>query len=111
MIERTINGKRKLCYLLKKGEKNDIVIPFDSLADVDVRRLHDMEAQGGELMRVMRDTKLDNGNNALLQYRDLIQTVPVEQPKTASAAPGGALEAEKRGRGRPKGSRNKKKTV
>lgn len=110
MIERTINGKRKLCYLLKKGEKNDIVIPFDSLADIDVKRMHEMDSQGGELMRVMRDTKLDNGNNALAQYKDLIRSVPVKQAAaTAEPAPGGADAApSKRGRGRPKGSKNKK---
>jgi hypothetical protein len=114
MIERTINGKRKLCYLLKKGEMNDIVIPYDALADVDVRRMHDMEAQGGELMRVMRDTTLENGANALSQYQDLIITVQVDQPKAAVAA--GVQEESvapatqaKRGRGRPKGSKNKSK--
>jgi hypothetical protein len=111
MIEKTINGKRKLCYLLRKGEKNDIVIPFDSLADVDIRRFHDMEAQGGELMRVMRDTKLDNGNNALYQYQDLIISVPVKQTAQAQPAAGGPATTEKRGPGRPKGAKNKKKSV
>ena len=113
MIERTINGKRKLCYLLKKGEMNDIVIPYDSLADIDVKRMHDMEAQGGELMRVMRDTVLDNGANALAQYKDLIRTVPVAPAPQQEAAPAAQQESApaaptKRGRGRPKGSRNKK---
>ncbi|MBT8449168.1 MAG: hypothetical protein KJO69_05735 [Gammaproteobacteria bacterium] len=89
---------------------------MDSLADIDIKRFHNMEAEGGELMRVMRDTTLDNGMNALKMYENLLRTVQVQKKvnvveasetsildvqndtKPAVTAP----PTKKRGRGRPK---------
>jgi len=76
-----INGTKRFCFLVKKGDANDIVIDYDSLASIDLKRLSGIEAQGGEMMRVMRDTVLDNGVNALVMYKDLLRTIPVEKKK------------------------------
>lgn len=113
MVEIEIKGKRTLCFMVKRGEANDIVIPFDSLAPIDYQRISKLQAEGGELMKVMRDTTLDNGNNALSQYRDLLVVVNkptpkedkenVELPKVeAPVTETVASEKPKRGRGRPK---------
>lgn len=76
-----INGKPELCFLIKDGEAAKIVIPVQSLAAVDYRRLTAIEAKGGEMMAQMRDTRLDNGMNALTQYQSLLVTVKKDAPK------------------------------
>lgn len=80
MQEFSINGRNQLCYLVSEGETAFVVIPVDSLASVDRRRLHALEAKGGEMMAVMRDTRLDNGVNALVQYQNLLVFVQKERP-------------------------------
>jgi len=84
MIEREINGKKRLCFLVKKGEASDIVIPIEYLQKIDYKRLSEMEAQGGELMRTMRDTELDNGANALVTYQNLLVAVQNVNPVAAA---------------------------
>lgn len=116
MIEVEIKGKRELCFLVKRGEVNDIVIPLKDIIAVDYKRLADMENEGGELMKTMRETTLDNGKNALVQYQHLLVTVQKEQPKPVQvekpAEPVSEAKVEvedkeppkaevKRGRGRP----------
>jgi len=119
MIHKTIGTKERLCFLVKKGEVSDIVIPADILSPIDYKRLHEMEAQGGEMMRVMRDTTLDNGLNALVTYQDLLIVVPNPRKKVVEATTTPAVSVDntttevetapkKSGRGRPKGSKNKK---
>lgn len=116
MQEFKIGEAKKLCFLVKKGTAKNIVVPFDSLADIDKKRFFDMEKQGGELMRVMRDTTLDNGVNALVMYADLL--VDVDVPKATKVTEAPTKEEEtvttteedkpvRKGRGRPKGSKNK----
>jgi hypothetical protein len=108
VIETGAKPVRKLCFLVKKGEVNDIVITLDSLLGIDYTRLVDMEKQGGELMKVMRETTLPNGKNALIQYQSLMVTVPkkvapvVAKPEATVEVVENAPESEKRGRGRPK---------
>ena len=79
MIEVEIDGLKRYCFLVKRGEVNNIVIPLDALLHVDYKRLQEMEAQGGELMKALRDTKLDNGLNALMVYQHLFKVVPVKR--------------------------------
>jgi hypothetical protein len=110
MKEFMIKGKKKLCFVLKEGELNDIVVTYDSLAPIDLKRFYEMEGQGGDLMRVMRDTTLDNGVNALNMYEDLLVPVPVEiknkkdidtvSVDNVSESP--VQVKKKRGRGRPR---------
>lgn len=84
MQEFQIGNTKKLCFVVKKGEVKNIVVPYDSLADIDLKRFFDMEKQGGELMRVMRDTTLDNGVNALVMYADML--IDVDVPVKAKPA-------------------------
>ena len=114
------NDQMKLCFVVKEGEAADIAIPVNSLAPVDYKRIVEMETRGGELMKVMRDTVLDNGMNALVQYQSLFITIPkpkkvvkqeTELLEERTQESGSEKEAKseqssvkkaKRGRGRPK---------
>lgn len=84
MQEFLIGNEKRLCFVVKKGSAKTIVVTYSSLANIDLKRFFDMEKQGGELMRVMRDTTLDNGVNALVMYADMLIDVPnTVQPKEA----------------------------
>jgi len=115
MIEKLVNGKKKLCFLVKNGDVADIVIPVDSLIGTDYKRFQNMEAQGGEMMRVMRDTTLDNGLNALVTYQDLLVIIPKDGGSVKENVTNNITEEtndvvdNKPRRGRPKGSKNKAK--
>lgn len=93
MREMTIKGKRKLVFVATDREAATIVIPVESLDSIDYKRLSEMEAKGGELMAVMRDTKLDNGMNALKQYSDLFVVVQKEKKPEPVAEPKKDTEA------------------
>ena len=122
MQEFQIGQHKKLCFVVKKHTTDsgkDIVVPYDNLADIDKKRFFDMEKQGGELMRVMRDTVLDNGVNALVMYADML--VEVALPKKATPAKKAEVKTVKaevnpdetpvrKSRGRPPGSKNKVKS-
>lgn len=121
MQEFQIGKNMKLCFLIKKHTTEigkDIVIPYDNLADIDKKRFFDMEKQGGELMRVMRDTTLDNGVNALLMYADMLVEValpPVVGEKKVAEKDAPEVKTEvtspvRKSRGRPAGSKNKVKS-
>jgi len=105
-----MDGRKRLVFVLKDDVAATIVIPVDVLSPVDYKRLKEMEAKGGELMKTMRDTKLDNGRNALELYKNLIvvtykpgakalQQKQEELPVMTSVQ---AESAIKRGRGRPR---------
>lgn len=107
MKELNLDGRKRLVFILKEDIGATIVIPVDVLQPVDYKRLKEMEKQGGELMKVMRDTKVDNGRNALELYKELIQIAYKNKPPVAD--PGTPMHTEdmrpsviKRGRGRPK---------
>ena len=119
MKEYFVNNEQQLCFVVKEGDAVDIVLPMKYLANVDYRRVVGMEERGGELMKVMRETSLENGNNALVQFQTLF--VQYKKPKVAQAASEDNPEAKtattstdkpaiKRGRGRPAGAKNKKTT-
>lgn len=114
MKEYFVNNEQQLCFVVKEGDVNDIVLPMKYLAVTDYRRVIEMEEKGGELMKVMRETNLDNGNNALVQFQTLFVTFknPKSVVTAASEEEAAALALEnesmpKRGRGRPAGSKNK----
>ena len=113
MVEVEYNGKKVLSFLVRRGDKNLIIIPIDGLLPIDYRRLSNLEAQGGEMMRVMRDTILENGKNALAMYEPLFKIVPIKEKSVDVPAEGKQVlmeegkDAVKRGRGRPKGSGKK----
>lgn len=70
-----IDGKLQRVFVLKETEKRLVYIPVRSLMEVDYIRLIDMEKKGGDLLKVMTETKLDNGRNALVQYDNIIQVM------------------------------------
>lgn len=69
------DGSIRRCFVLKEGPAATIAIPLRKLMAVDFRRLKTIEAQGGEMLKTMRDWKLDNGRNALKQYEPLIEVI------------------------------------
>lgn len=109
-----VKNENQLCFIVAEGEVNDIVLPIKYLAPIDYQRLIGMEEKGGELMKVMRDTTLENGKNALIQFQQLLVTYPkplkqVVQEVTKSEVSNDTPAPIRRGRGRPAGSKNKTK--
>lgn len=114
MQEFQIGTLKKLCFVVKKGTAKNIVVPYDNLADIDKKRFFEMEKQGGELMRVMRDTMLDNGVNALVMYADMLVEIDVVVPKKVAAEKSvddttATDKPVRKSRGRPPGKKNKTK--
>lgn len=74
-----IDGKRKAVFVLEEGPAAYIVIEFPKLIHVDYRRLKPLsekaEKQGMSMMKLMSETRLDNGKNALAMYKDIITVV------------------------------------
>lgn len=101
MVEKEVKGTMRLCFMVKQGEANDVVIPIDYLQGIDYKRISEIEAKGGELMKAMRETSLDNGRNALDQYKDLLCVVKKES-KVPSEKGTTDVAPVKRGRGRPR---------
>ena len=83
--EYNVKGENQLCFIVKEGEVNDIVLPIKYLQPIDYQRLVKMEEVGGELMKVMRDNKLENGNNALIQFQHLL--LEYRKPTDEKVAP------------------------
>lgn len=123
MKEMAIDGRKRLVFVLKEDVGATIVIPIDVLSPVDYKRLKEAEAQGGEMLKTLRDTQLDNGRNALALYKNLITVVYKQKQKAPSPLEGGETRPEgvtgsaikastqeavnranetKRGRGRPR---------
>lgn len=62
-------------FVLKETEDSLVYIPVKSLFKYDYDVLCKMERDGGELLKVMSRTTLDNGRNALIQYDNIIQVM------------------------------------
>lgn len=107
MIEMTLNGERKLVFVVNDGEAAMVVLPIEKLSKVDLKRIYAMDQKQEKLLDVMRETVLDNGANALGMYNGLFEVVPKEKPKkeevpvqTLTEGEGEVPEKPKR-RGRP----------
>lgn len=87
-----VEGRMALCFVLAEGEANKIVIPLESLLNVDYHRLLPLEKKGGNMLKLMLNTKLDNGVNCLQMYKDLIRVVPVV--KSVASSPVSAVTAD-----------------
>jgi len=74
MQEVLVKGKRRSCFMVKKGTNGgkNIVILLDSLTPLDYKRLVAVEAEGGEMMSAMNKTKADNGMNMLDLYKNIL---------------------------------------
>lgn len=70
-----VDGRLQRVFVLKENDDALVYIPLTSLFRIDYERLLDIEAQGGEMLKVMQRTVLDNGINALAQYDKVIQVM------------------------------------
>lgn len=124
-----IDGKLQRVFVLKEKEDRIVYIPVKALHRKDYERLKDIEQRGGEMMKEMHKTTLDNGRNALELYDNIIQVVKlgagtgkrlrkpdedVEQAGSENAIVSTQTPAQeqapapvKRGRGRPPKSAKK----
>ena len=69
-----INGRTKRVFVLNETDKRIVYIPIDALHRVDYERLKKIEEKNPDgMLEEMKDTKLDNGRNALVVYDKLIQ--------------------------------------
>ena len=128
----TPKGMPERCFVLKDDIAATIVIPFKKLMPVDYQRLKAIQAKGGEMLKAMRDETLENGRNALKQYEPLIDVIykpswkkdreerereeeeasyrEAAERRAAQESESEQKEAPRRGPGRPRGSKNKKKS-
>lgn len=73
-----IGGRTINAFVLRDSEHATVYIPLSYLmTSVDVKRfkaMSEMAAKAGkDLLEIMRDTKLDNGQHAIVVYKDTIQ--------------------------------------
>lgn len=69
-----INGRTKRVFVLNETDKRIVYIPVDALHRVDYERLKTIDEKNPDnMLEEMKDTKLDNGRNALVVYDKLIQ--------------------------------------
>ncbi len=83
IIVETVTGRRKKrVIVLSDNESATVHIPLNGIARVDYNRLRDLHSRSEvDLLTAMRDFQLDNGRNALVVYKNLIQVhnKPVEK--------------------------------
>lgn len=72
-----VDGKPELCFVLAEGTVNKIVIPLESLLNIDYHRLLPLEKKGGNMLKLMLNTRLENGVNCLHMYKELIRVIPI----------------------------------
>lgn len=77
-----IDGRLAKVFVLKETQDSLVYIPVKSLFRIDYERLLKMEEQGGELLKTMAKTMLDNGRNALVQYDNVIQVLRYTEGQT-----------------------------
>lgn len=68
-----IDGRSVKVFVLQENDESLAYIPVNAIAEVDYKRLTEIEKKGGEMLREMSRTTLDNGRNALVQYDNVIQ--------------------------------------
>lgn len=108
----SIDGHTRKAFVLKDGDAATVVIPLYKLDKIDYQRLLKLSKQAGsgEMMKVMRDAKLDNGQNALAAFSPVIVVVPkAKKPEVKPEARQSETKTEetkeaapkRRGPGRP----------
>lgn len=70
-----IDGRLARVFILKEDANSLVYIPVKALFRVDYDRLTEIEERGGEMLKEMQRTTLDNGINALKQYDKIIQVL------------------------------------
>lgn len=111
-----IQTQKKRVFVLREDEETIVYIPVKSLMRVDYERIVDIAKKAdGDLLTAMRDTRLDNGMNALVLYENSIDVkkkapkvapIPAE-PQQASAEEQTTTATEQPRRGRKPGPKPK----
>lgn len=73
MKDLRIDGRLQRVFVLQETESRVVYIPLKALNRVDYDRLVDIEKRGGDMLKEMSRTTLDNGRNALDLYDEIIQ--------------------------------------
>ena len=82
----TIQTQKKRVFVLREDEKTIVYIPVKALMRVDYDRIVDIAKKAdGDLLTALRDTRLDNGMNALVLYENSISVKTKEDPKPEPA--------------------------
>lgn len=74
-----IDGKRMRVFVLAETDTRLVYIPISNkiLTQYDYQVIKQLDDQGGDLMKKMRDHKLDNGCYALSLYDSMIQVMNI----------------------------------
>lgn len=74
-----IDGRLQRVFVLRETDERVIYMPVRSLHRVDYERMVDLENKNksskDDLLTIMADTRLDNGMNALVVYKNVIQVM------------------------------------
>lgn len=84
----TYVGKRRVkVIVLNETDKAVVYIPLKAITRVDYNRLKEIHEKAElDLLTTLRDYKLDNGRNALVTYKNVIEVQDkVVEPKEAKA--------------------------
>lgn len=83
IVVETVTGKRKKkVIVLNETDTSIVYIPLTGLSRIDYDRLKDMHEKSElDLLTTMRDQRLDNGRNALVIYKNVIQVYNKKQPE------------------------------
>lgn len=73
-----VNGSAVKVFVLIENDKRIVYIPVKALERVDYNQLVGIEEKGGDMLREMSNTVLENGKNALAFYEDIIQVMVKE---------------------------------
>lgn len=78
-----VQTQKKRVFVLREDEKSIVYIPVKALMRVDYERIVDIAKKAdGDLLTALRDTRLENGMNALVLYENSI-SVKTKETKPA----------------------------
>lgn len=112
-----VQTQKKRVFVLREDEKSIVYIPVKALMRVDYERIVDIAKKAdGDLLTALRDTRLENGMNALVLYENSIsvktkETKPVPElqqtQETQSTEAQAETEPQPKRRGRKPGPKPK----
>ena len=109
-----IQTQKKRVFVLREDETTLVYIPVKALMRVDYDRIVDIAKKAdGDLLTALRDTRLDNGMNALVLYENSISVKtkeikpepapqptqePAQEPQPQTSEPQPEPQPKRRGR-------------
>lgn len=86
--KQVIQTQKKRVFVLREDENAIVYIPVKALMRVDYERIVDIAKKAdSDLLTAMRETRLDNGMNALVLYEKSISVKKKVQEPTPAPAP------------------------